>query len=191
MSDRPNESGDVGGMAQPPADAPQPATNPPQVKRVHISTVTDLGLSLVRVQLTSVLCMIEQAEQLSLMPSVAEIKSEGKLSDGALTNSGFRAEVNWSINLPGAEKKPFSLAGKHAVVFSTTRPATPSDADYYSRVNAVILLHPYLRQLVEDLSAKCLGQSIMLKTLDVIDFVKKETDKFHERQSQVQAHEGE
>ena len=166
----------------PPPVSVQPEQAPPKPRRA--SSVGDLGLSVVRVQMTSVLCLLEQAEQLSLIPSAVGMHHEGKLVPGSRTPSGFRAEISWAIEIP---KRPLTIAGKHVVVYATARPATTADAEFYSQVNAVVLAHPYIRQLVDDLSAKCLGQSVMVDTLDVLDFVKKATAKFQEGQSQAQA----
>ena len=157
-------------------------------RRAPIASVTDLGLSLVKVHLTSILCIVEQAEQLSLPP--ADLRHEGKLLPNSLSPNGFRTEVSWFLDIPGIEKKPISIAGKHVVQFSTSRLATKRDAEFYSQINAIILLYPYLRQLVDDLSAKSLGQSIIVSTLDVLGFVKKETARFYEQQ-ESQAVEGE
>ncbi len=157
------------------------ASNSEKSKRVLISSVTDLGLSLVKVQMTSLLCLVEQTEQ-TCLPLGGDLRQEGRLMPGSLSPSGFRSEISWTLEWPGMEKKPLSLAGKHVLIFSTSRPATENDAKFYSQVNSVILIHPYLRQLIEDVSYRCLGQSIMVRTLDVPGFVRRETERFYAQQ---------
>lgn len=163
------------------ADLPQVeqqvAPAPAKPARIPVASVTDLGLSLVRVQLTSLLCVVEQGAQAPLIASTVDVKQSGTFVPGSLSPTGFRSEVTWSLDFPG-EVKPFSLAGKHIVVYSTSCEATCFDAEFYSRVNAIILLHPYLRQMVDDLSTKALGQTIMVRTLDVLSFVRRETERY-------------
>jgi len=63
--------------------------------------------------------------------------------------------------------------------FTVTRPIAEDDAKYYAEINAVILVYPYLRQLIDDLSTKSLGRSIMIPPLDVPRFTE---DRRNEKQ---------
>jgi len=97
---------------------------------------------------------------------------DASLVEGSLEKAeyrGFAATVRWSTKFP--EEAPVKISGVHRLVFAVTRPINSDDAEYYSQINSVILLYPYLRQLVDELSAKSLGRSVMTRPLDVVQHV--------------------
>ena len=119
------------------------------------ASVSDIGLELTNIRLRFLIC-IPGNEQQQIPP--ATVEHTGKLVADSLNPSGFIAEVTWNLAFPDKDNAPISITGKHYLTFSTSKPIDPSDAIYYSEINAVILAYPYLRQIIEELTTKCLGQ---------------------------------
>lgn len=99
---------------------------------------------------------------------------KGELVDGSLSDEGFRARVSWSVRAGR-----LAITGAHVLTFSVGMPSfAERDARYYSVINSVILAYPYIRQVIDDLSVKCLGGNLIVRTLDVPKFVQERTKTF-------------
>jgi hypothetical protein len=106
-----------------------------------------------------------------------------------MAGEGFRATVSWSLDADG-----ITITGAYVLTFLIgALPFDEYDAKYYSQTNSVILVYPYIRQIIDDLSVKCLGRNLMVRTLDVPKFVQErmkalmESNKQQEPSSQVPA----
>jgi hypothetical protein len=104
------------------------------------------------------------------MPSAASIKCEGELVSHTDDYSGFKATVSWRVEYKRGFRGP-QIHGRHVLRFSVEKPITETDAQYYSCTNAVVLLYPYVRHLVDDLSLKYAGRSMLVPPLDVPEFL--------------------
>lgn len=135
-------------------------------KRLHSPTpVTQCKLRFLELRLRFLACLPGQFTE-ELPPALLEC--EGKFhSQEALE---FTSEIKWSLKFPGEQPVPISISGQHHAKFITTKPISRLDARYYSEINAVILVFPYLRQLIDDLSVKSLGRNILVPPLDVLDW---------------------
>ena len=140
---------------------------PARVSRGPVS-VGKCGLVLNDVRLQ--MLMVTRGDPGVDVPSKADVKYEGKLVEESLGPRGFQSVVRWSLVCDPAPN-PVAISGWHELSFSLEKAISEEDARYYAEINAVVLVYPYLRQLIEDLTAKSLGRSIMLKTLDVSSFV--------------------
>ena len=131
--------------------------------------VTSCGLELTEVRLFSLICIPGTISE--DIPTTANLKREGDLVPGSLTATGFRASVSWSVEFPTDTTPPIKISGKHTLTFTVKKPISETAAKYYAEINSVILVYPYLRQLIDDLSVKSLGRNIMIRPLDVPKFV--------------------
>lgn len=124
---------------------------------------------LTRVRLRSIVCA---AGEVSDEKAIAgELAPEGELIEGSYSDVGFRALVSWSVEPPEGTRPPVTISGRHELTFTIKKPISASDAEYYAEINSVILVFPYIRQLVEDMSVRSLGRSVMIPPLDVPQFV--------------------
>lgn len=98
--------------------------------------------------------------------SEATIGHEAKLKPDSLSQNSFVATVNWSLSWK-ENPAPLVMSGRHELLFSTEKNIRESDASYYSEVNSVILLFPYIRQIVEDVTLRSLGRGVLISPLDV------------------------
>ena len=97
-----------------------------------------------------------------------------------MAEDGFQATVSWSSG-PGV----LTVTGAHVLTFSVGAPPFAEyDAKYYSEINSVILAYPYIRQIIDDLSVKCLGRNLMISTLDVPRFVQERMKAWREASTQ-------
>ncbi len=147
---------------------PSEAVIPPQPLR-RPRGVDDLKLELTRVRLKSLICslMASDADPSSPTQTISP-KYSGELVEGSMDEDGFKATVSWSSG-PGV----LTVTGTHVLTFSVgTPPFDEFDAKYYSEINSVILAYPYIRQIIDDLSVKCLGRNLMIPTLDVPRFIR-------------------
>ena len=128
-----------------------------------------------RVRLLTVLCAPGDGDPDRPPPGSLNVSGTLKSND----ENGFLATVSWSLRFPERADSPITISGKHQLDFTVTRPIAEDDAKYYAEINAVILVYPYLRQLIDDLSTKSLGRSIMIPPLDVPRFAE---DRRNEKQ---------
>ena len=136
----------------------------------RIPTVEECGLKLSKLRLVSLICV--SGARMEPLPAVASIDCEGKLVEETLGPDGFQAVIEWSVSF-AEPKAPISITGKHELTFTVTSKIEQEAADYYSRTNGLILAYPYIRQIIDDLSVKSLGQGILVPLLDVPGWVKK------------------
>ena len=133
------------------------------------AAVSECGLVLVRVRLSGVVCL-PGAPGLEAIPGPARLECTGALVDESRSPAGFSAVVSWSVAFP-ADLKPLTISGQHVLTFTLASPVSEETASYYAKVNSIVLAHPYIRQIVDDLSVKTLGQSIVVEILDVPKFI--------------------
>lgn len=152
-----------------------PSAEAPRAVKRPVS-VSECGLELTSVRLHLLICTVGESWESSL-PG-AEIECEGSLGEESLTAGGFQAEVKWALAFPAGLPAPIVITGRHLLTFSTRKAIAPGDAEYYSQVNSVILAYPYLRQLVDSLSASALGRNVTVRPLDVPKFVRQRTQRW-------------
>lgn len=150
----------------PPDAAPEEA---PASKTAGPVSVSKCGLELVSVRLR--LLVVAPGDPHEDIPPTANITRQGLLVPDSHTPEGFRAAVSWALEYPEGVTPPITITGKHELVLSLKEAISPQDAEYYAEVNAVIFAFPYVRQLIDDLTAKSLGRNIMIRPLDVPQFV--------------------
>jgi hypothetical protein len=150
---------------------PSEPVAPPQLLR-RPRGVDELKLELTRVRLKSLLCSLMKSDADEPSPVETVVPTcRGELVEGSMAEDGFQAMVSWFLG-PGV----LNVTGAHVLTFSVgTPPFDESDAKYYSEINSVILAYPYIRQIIDDLSVKCLGRNLMIGTLDVPRFVQERT----------------
>jgi preprotein translocase subunit SecB len=136
------------------------------------SSVTQCGLELTEVRLLSLICSRHGGVS-GNTPSTANLKCNGIYVPDSLTDTDFRALVSWSVDFPEGTKSPIAISGQHALVFTVKDAINEITAEYYAKINSVILIYPYLRQLIDELSVKSLGRNIMIRPLDVPKFVQR------------------
>ena len=141
----------------------------PTPARLSPVSVTQCGLRLTSVRLMMVVCA--PGDEGADVSAEAELQCEAALVEDSLREGGlgFDATVNWSTKFSGAP--PIKISGVHRLSFGVREAVDQDSVEYYSQINSVILLYPYLRQLVDDLSAKSLGCTIMTRPLDVVRFI--------------------
>jgi preprotein translocase subunit SecB len=83
--------------------------------------------------------------------------------------------VTWTVKFTDVSDPPVSISGQHELAF-TGDEVDAFSARYYAELNSVILVYPYVRQLVDDLTSKALGYSVILRPLDVPARVAEYTD---------------
>jgi hypothetical protein len=140
---------------------------PPQPRRGPRG-VDELKLELTRVRLKSLICTLMDSDVDAASPAQTILPTYvGELVEGSMAEDGFQARVSWS-----SRSDVLTVTGSHVLTFSVgVPPFDESDARYYSEINSVILAYPYIRQIIDDLSVKCLGRNLMIPTLDVPRFV--------------------
>jgi len=173
------------------SDMPSPSEPPtPSQPFRWPKSVSEAKLELVRVRLASLICTVLQANAEVPPPNqIVAPTCRGELVDGSMAGEGFRATVSWSLDADG-----ITITGAYVLTFLIgALPFDEYDAKYYSQTNSVILVYPYIRQIIDDLSVKCLGRNLMVRTLDVPKFVQErmkalmESNKQQEPSSQVPA----
>lgn len=138
----------------------------------QINSVSDCGLRLTKVRLLSLICT--PGDMRGDIPP-ATLKCQGELREGSLDENGFLSVVSWSLEFPKGAASPISISGRHELTFTVKEPIADSVAKYYSEINSVILVYPYIRQIIDELTVKCLGRNVMIRPLDVPKFVKEKT----------------
>ena len=139
-----------------------------------IPQVTECGLELERVRLVRLICqpgpepLLDEPSCLrALLNPTAELAQEC-----AFPTAAFEADVSWIVEFD-ADPPPIRISGVHRLRFRATKKDLSEPAvDYYAQINSVILAYPYLRQLVDDICMRCLGQGIAINPLDVPSFVR-------------------
>ncbi len=166
--------------ANTPTGEQQPSTGgePGQPRPTPISSVDECGLKLTAVRLVLLICNANEAA--GRPPASAELDRDATLVGKSVTPDGFKALVSWAVKFP-EDIQTLTLSGQHELAFSVDRVISEAHARYYAEVNSVILAYPYIRQLVYDLSAKSLGQNVMIRPLDVPAFVRKKTAEREQR----------
>ncbi len=152
-------------------------TTPAPSRRHPVIKVSQCGLQLTKVRLVMLMCT--PGESTVEVPPMADLNYEGKLVKSSLKETSFQAIVTWSLCFPEGVAAPVAISGRHELTFLLNKQISENDASYYAETNSVILVYPYLRQLIDDLSIKSLGRSIMILPLDVPQFV---TDQMMKRQ---------
>ncbi len=142
-------------------------------------SVSECGLQLVKVRLVSVI--LGRGDDAGDPPVIATLNCVGVLAEGSLIETGFRALVTWSVDFPDGVRSPVSMSGKHELEFTVKEALSQASAEYYAEVNSVVLLYPYVRQLVDELTVKSLGRNVMIRPLDVPQFVTGRTRQWAQR----------
>lgn len=155
---------------QPTGSVNQASAEPPAEPR-RAASVTECGLELKQVKLLFLFCVPGKESQ--NVPA-ATVECTGQLLAESLGTDGFTAEVSWTLAFPDKETAPITISGKHQLVFSIDKPIMTSDATYYSEINAVVLVYPYIRQIIEDLTVKSLGRNVLIPALDVPKWVRQQ-----------------
>ena len=137
-------------------------------------------LELKNVRLRRLVCMLGDAQE-TIPP--AKVECRGSLVEESLLESGFHADVTWTLDFHTDQSSPISIIGTHRLAFSVVRRITKEDAEYYSETNAAILVYPYIRQIVDDLTSKSLGRSIIIPPLDVPKWIKAVANKRREKEN--------
>jgi hypothetical protein len=150
------------------SDTPFPAEPPAPIQRPRVTkSVGAANLELRTIRLDSLICTLVSSNAEVYAAEIVKPDCKGELVGDSMDEDGFRARVSWSLGSGG-----LAVTGAHILTFSVgTPPFEESDAKYYSEINSVILAYPYIRQIIEDLSVKCLGRNLMISTLDVPRFV--------------------
>ena len=153
-----------------PEPAPAPRKGPPLVP-----SVTKCGLILQTVRLVRLIC---QPCPKQLSPESPPLSAEVVLTAELFSNtpsafentpSTFEADVLWNVDF--GDDPPMRIDGVHRLSFSTTTMLEEPAVQYYAQINSAVLAYPYLRQLVDDICMRSLGQCTALKPLDVPKFV--------------------
>ena len=132
-------------------------------------TVSECGLRFEKARLVMLVCA--QGESPKGRPRVANLECQGSLVEDSLTDTGFRAQVTWHLDFPRVT--PLRMNGRHELTFAVTKAIDEYSAGYYAEVNSVVLIYPYIRQLVDEMTVRSLGHNIMVRPLDVPDFLRK------------------
>jgi len=153
----------------------QPAAGPvPPQPTSHVVTVDGCGLQMSRLRLKFLFCSPGQGRLSDV--ELATVKASGRLVPNSHNEVGFLAAVTWSLVFePEGIQPPIAISGEHEVQFGTTIPIDYNSAQYYADINSVILIYPYLRQLISDLAIRSLGQCLIVRPLDVPRFVRERT----------------
>ena len=152
-------------------------------------SVTQCGLALRDVRLAMLLCAPGEGRDTSVPGSVPN--PQGRLVAGSLESNGFTAEVTWTLQFPKESSPPVNITGKHDLTFSVQQPIGPTDAAYYAEVNAVILAFPYIRQVIQDLTAQAIGRAVIVPPLDVPKWVAEQVAAWAKRRAEQDRDAGE
>lgn len=156
-----------------------PKKEPPR----HVQSVEECQLQLTRVRLVSLMCM--RVANGGPAPKVADVKHTEALIPDTFGAHGFKAAVDWSLEFPeDSQKPPIIISGRYEVEFSVGKEIEKMTAHYYARTNSLVLAYPYIRQLVDELTASSLGQNIMTRPLDVPAWVKEAGEKYLEEMAE-------
>ena len=155
----------VDNMSNPSSSAPKPSPPCP-------TPVSACALEMRRVKLVFLLCSPGEAEICDR--EIAYVEPKGRLLEDTFDETGFSASVDWSLKFPEGVAPPIVISGTHQVEFGVNSSVPYDTAKYYAETNSVVLLYPYLRQLISDLTVRGLGRSIMIRPLDVPKFIMKQ-----------------
>lgn len=185
-----DEPGAANPEAAPSSDSPTGSGSgnepKPEEQNFSFATVTESGLRVVEIRLRSLVCVV--GETTGALAPTLEVRSRGSLVPESTTPTGFKSMVSWSLEYPDGTPPPISISGKHELTFTVEKQIRDADRDYYAEVNGVILVFPYLRQLIDDLTVKCLGRNILIAPLDVPRFTQQ---RVAEKLEQLRAAEAE
>ena len=157
-------------ISQEPAEAREEAS--PSGNKVE--SVSECALVLTSIQIRTLVCSCKEPHPERTL--TGDVKPEGTLIPDSLTATGFRSLVVWRLAFPN-EEQPLQLAGQYELTFTVSKPVQIATAEFYAEINSVILAYPYIRQLVDDLSVKSLGQNVRVPPLDVPKFVNEQVEK--------------
>ena len=163
-----------------PPPAPEEQAAPPRPVQDRLIPVDECELVLAQVRLGCVECA--PAGQSTEPQSSVTLECRGELEPKQEDNR-FRATVSWAVP---EGSLPLVIHGKHVMIFEHNAKLNSISAEYYARINSVILAYPYIRQTVDDLVVKT-GQRLVVLPLDVPGFVRREQELWRRRASEESA----
>jgi hypothetical protein len=137
--------------------------------RAFAKPVDEVGLRVASVRLPFLLCTAESGQGDKQRQAQIEFRDDGhgRLVSDSLVEDRFEAEVSWSVD--GVD---ITVTGTHRLQFTVDKPIDEDDAHYYAEINAVILVYPYIRQIVDEMAVRAMGKNLLIRPLDVPEFMR-------------------